>query len=89
MHDSGFAHIAIIGCRVHGDEEMAESIIAWPDDIQWPAQSGISDTLPSFGDLRMDAFHPSGVLRLWSGTFEFAVDNPTSSVEIKIRRREK
>jgi len=86
MHDSGWAHIAVIG--VEGDE--ATEIIAFPDDIHWPAQSSLTPPgtpLSDYGALRTDAYWPSGVLRLWSGIYEFSVDSPTSSVDIRIRRK--
>lgn len=89
-HDSGWAHIAVIGVNhVDGGDE-AEHIIAYPDDLHWPAQSGISDYSDftrSYGSLRTDAYHPSGVLRLWSSEYKFSVDHPTSSVDILIRKK--
>lgn len=89
-HDSGWAHIAIIGVRyVEGVGDWAENVLAYPDDIHWPAQSGLGDTdyLRAYGALRTDAYHPSGVLRLWSSEYEFAIDSPLSSVDILIRKK--
>lgn len=81
MHDSGFARIAIIGVNAH----QAEQILGYPDDIQWPAQSGISGTMPDYGALRTDAYWPSGLLHLWSREYEFNAHG-VSSLDIKIRR---
>ncbi len=88
-HDSGWAHIAIIGVtNVKGEGDMAEFMLAYPDDISWPAQSGLSAAMPNYGALRTDAYYPSGVMRLWSGSFEFSVSSPVSSVDILIRRKQ-
>jgi hypothetical protein len=84
MHDSGYALIAIIGVDA---EDEAQEILAYPDAITWPAQSGYIDSMPDYGGLNTDAYWPSGVLRLFSTEFEFAVTNPVSSVTIKIRKR--
>lgn len=83
-HDSGYAHIAVIGVR----ENAAHAILAQPDDLQLPANESI---LPGrfYGHLRMDAYWPSGVLRLWSREVEFSISSPVSSVEILTRKREK
>ena len=83
-HDSGWSHIAIIGIRHTKDGDVAESILAMPDDIALPNVAG-SDYRP----FRMDSYYPSGVLRLWSRGYEFSVDSPTSSVDILIRPKEK
>lgn len=85
-HDSGYSIIAIIG--VDKDHEARE-IIARCDDIHWPAQSGISKSMPDYSALNTDCYWPSGVLRLWSREYEFSVKWPTSSTDILIRRVEK
>lgn len=85
-HESGFAHIAIIGVVEVGRTSEATKILAWPDDIQWPAQSGLSG-LVDYGGLHTDAYHPSGVLRLWSREYEFSTTAALSSVTILIRPR--
>lgn len=98
-HDSGYAHIAIIGVRfgkvgVRGDKdsgpgEWASHKLAYGDDIQWPAQSGYpGGSMRDYGALRTDSYHPSGVLRLWSGEYEFSTTSPLSSVTILIRPKE-
>lgn len=77
-HDSGWSRIALVGAR----KLRAIKILAYPDDIHWPANG-------NYGyDWRMDSFYPSGVLRAWGSNKEFSVDYPTSSVEIKIRKKE-
>lgn len=84
-HDSGWAHIAIIGVKHRDGSDWASHILAYPDDIQLPAQSPISPRNLNYGALRTDAYHPSGVLRLWSREYEFSTGSPISSVEILIR----
>lgn len=74
-HDSGFAQVAVIGVN---EATEAEKILAYPDDIQFPVN-------PDEWSLRMDCYHPTLVLHLWSLRFEFSVDYPTSSVCIKTR----
>ena len=87
MHDSGYAHIAIIGGKYDSENgDQAVEIIASPDDLQWPTETAISSRMPEYGALRTDAYWPSGVIRLWSGEYLFGVDHPTSSTAIKIRR---
>ena len=81
-HDSGYAHIAIIGCRYEGDKELAYKIMAYPDDITWPTNDGEWKNR-----VRTDAFLENGVLHLWSGYNDFSIDSMTSSVEIKMRRK--
>lgn len=76
----------IIGVADVGRTSEATKILAWPDDIQWPAQSGLSG-LVDYGGLHTDAYHPSGVLRLWSREYEFSTTAALSSVTILIRRR--
>lgn len=80
--DSGYSHIAIIGVN-----DNAEKILAYPDDIQFPAFSNTPGSSYTYGALRMDSYWPSGVLRLWSRDYEFSVDG-ISSVEIVIRKKE-
>lgn len=80
-HDSGYAHIAIIGCRYIDDKELAVKIIAQPDDITWPSNDGDWETR-----VRTDAFWENGVLHLWSNYNEFSIDSQTSSVEILMRK---
>ena len=70
-HDSGYSHIAIIGCI--GEEPV--EICAYPDDIQLPQTN-------DNWSLRMDCSYPSGILRLWSNKYKFQVPVALSSTEI-------
>ncbi len=81
-HDSGWSHIAIIGVNA---EHQAELILAYPDDIAFPALCEPR----GYNPIRMDSYHPQGVLRMWSSSYDFAIDYPTSSVDIQVRRIEK
>jgi len=76
-HDSGFACIAIIGCK--GDEPV--EICAYPDDLQMPV-------IPDNWSVRMDCSYPKGILRFWSNRYKFQVPRALSSTEIKLVRSE-
>ncbi|MGO1566430.1 MAG: hypothetical protein ACTHXC_00270 [Brachybacterium sp.] len=83
-HDSGWAHIQIVGGAVIDHVSYAMFSLAYPDVIELPsAPAGLAS-----GDFHVDAFHPQGVLRLWSNYHEFSVSPPTSSVDILVRRKE-
>jgi len=88
-HSSGWAHIAVIGVMYTDEGDSATNILAFPDDLQWPAKSALKEfgDLSDYGALRTDAYYPSGVMRLWSRHFQFSIDFPTSSVEILLRRK--
>jgi hypothetical protein len=80
-HDSGYAHIAIIGCKYVRDKLVACQILAFPDDIAWPDNHG--ERL----SVRTDAFVSNQVLHLWSARNQFSIDSQTSSVTIKMRKK--
>ena len=71
---SGWSRIALIGCVKVDGYSHASDIIALPDDIEYPMDEG----------LRMDSYHPQGVLRLWSNYWRFTIDYPGSSVSIRV-----
>lgn len=90
-HDSGWAHIALIGVvfdKEDGPGDRASHVLAWPDDISMPD----NPTYPAIGksfDIRMDAYYPSGVSRIWSRKYQFSVSSPVSSVDILTRPKER
>lgn len=83
-HDSGYAHIALVGVDEKGIAR--EVLTACSDDIEWPlAPSGFGNE----SDIRTDAYYPSGVLKLWSRRYEFRVSHPVSTARIECRKVEK
>lgn len=85
VHDSGFAHIAIIGCQIDKQTNirMAHKVIAYPDDITWPESQHNNWE----SRIRTDAFIENGVLHLWSNYLDFTVSSPTSSTDIITRQK--
>jgi hypothetical protein len=82
-HDSGWLHIAIIGCDNDSSEGM---LLAMPDDITWPE---ITPRYPDMNgmSLRTDASPKNHALRLWSNYYKFRVDAPLSSVTIEVKAK--
>lgn len=82
-HDSGFTQIQVIG--VKGKDEL-EMCTTFSDDINWYLPSVLKD---EYFSIRTDVFYPSGIMRMWSNYFDFKVEWATSSLSIKIVKREK
>ncbi len=70
-HDSGFMHIAIIGCWVENKEERFE-ICSYPDDINWLLPDSNRGSY-EFAQVRTDCYYPQGILR-FHGRGNFTVD---------------
>jgi hypothetical protein len=84
-HDSGYAHIAIIGCQIDlaTKTSMAHMILAYPDDITWPeSQHNVWESR-----IRTDAYVENSALHLWSNYLDFSVSSATSSVDILTRKK--
>lgn len=77
-HDSGYAHINIIGVKEDGNAEMVASR---PDDIAWITPTPIYKGC--YG-IRTDCFYKSKALRFWSGKDKFRVYGGVSSIDISL-----
>lgn len=82
-HDSGYALIAIIGCR----QETPIEIAGYCGDIHWHVENASKRYGP--GDMyskaafRTDMSYPSGIAHVW-GHCQFEVGAALSSTDIKI-----
>ncbi len=70
-HESGYMHIAIIGCWTEGKEERYE-ICSYPDDINWILPDSDRGNY-KLAHLRTDCWYPEGILHFW-GRGSFRVD---------------
>lgn len=79
-HDSGFMHIAVIGCYIEEKIEKYE-ICAYPDDISWYFPT-IKYPEFEYAQVRTDCYYPQGVMR-FHGRGKFTVSEALSSVDVK------
>lgn len=83
-HDSGYAMIAIIGCRKGEPVEIAAQCC---DDVEWVLPEPIRRGDFLFGQVRMDCSMKNGALHVWSNdAVAFRVGRALSSTSVKVRR---
>jgi hypothetical protein len=82
-HDSGWAMMAIIGCR---KLKPIEICTACSDDIEWkmPADTKYGDRKYTLGQYRSDCAIKSGALHIWTREGKFRVGASLSSTEIEL-----
>lgn len=83
-HDSGWTQIQVVGSKNSGGTEL-ELCTSFSDDLNIYLPSMLTK---GYETLRMDCFHPSGILRLWSNHFDFEIGFATSSFSVKLVNKE-
>lgn len=85
-HDSGYAMIAIIGCRKYEPVEIA---VQCCDDVEWvlPEHKRLGQF--AVGQVRMDCSMKNGAMHVWSNdAVAFRVGAALSSTTVTMRRVE-
>ena len=80
-HDSGWAVMAVIGCR---DGKPVEIAVSCCDDIEWKFGPMEMCGPYSYGQMRMDCAFRSGALHAWTRKGKFRVGHALSSITVEL-----